>query len=92
MLYKNMPLLQILLNLPFLILGFGTKHGILCHEKVRTGICRGNQEWIFPVQERKKVPFFLETSAKLRKDPVAIMDQCDPEIWIGEEIRERKFC
>ena len=39
MLYKNMPLLQILLNLPFLVLGFTVKLIFFASKKYWAGIC-----------------------------------------------------
>ena len=57
MLYKNMPLLQILLNLPFLILGFGTKLVFFATKKYGREYAAGIKNGFSLCKKEKKVPF-----------------------------------
>ena len=57
MLYKNMPLLQILLNLPFLILGFGTKLVFFATKKYGREYAAGINNGFSLCKKEKKVPF-----------------------------------
>ena len=68
MLYKNMPLLQILLNLPFLILGFGTKLVFFATKKYGREYAAGIKNGFSLCKKEKKVPFWkhLPNYAKIQ--------------------------
>ena len=53
LIYKNMPVLQILLNLPAFILGF-RQNWSFCIEGIRKRISGRNQEWFFHLPEAGK--------------------------------------
>ncbi len=57
MLYKNMPLLQILLNLPFLILGFGTKLVFFATKKYGREYAAGIKNGFSCARKKKKYRF-----------------------------------
>ena len=44
LIYKNMPVLQIIINLPFLVPGFGMKILFFCPEGNGQGVCGRNQK------------------------------------------------
>ena len=46
LIYKNMPVLQIILNLPFLVPGFGMKILFFFPEGNGQGVCGRNQKWV----------------------------------------------
>lgn len=58
---KNMPLLQWLLNLPFLLLGFGIKFLFFCKKRMGKlylkGLLNGLKRCVGPVGKQTKVPF-----------------------------------
>ena len=58
MLYKNMPLLQILLNLPFLVLGFTVKLIFFASKKYGREYAAGIKNGFSLCKKDKKVPFF----------------------------------
>ena len=57
LIYKNMPFLQILLNLPFLILGFGTKLVFFATKKYGREYAAGIKNGFSLCKKEKKVPF-----------------------------------
>ena len=57
MIYKNMPMAQILLNLPFLAAGFLVKYLFFLKKGYGTLYAKGLAEGITMAREGKKVPF-----------------------------------
>ena len=55
--YKNMPLLQLVLNLPFLLVGFGAKQLFFCKKKLGGTYARGILKGIRTCDREKKVRF-----------------------------------
>ena len=55
--YKNMPLLQLVLNLPFLLVGFGAKQLFFCKKKLGGTYARGILKGICTCDREKKVRF-----------------------------------
>lgn len=55
--YKNMPLLQLVLNLPFFIVGFGAKQLFFCKKKLGGTYARGILKGIRTCDREKKVRF-----------------------------------
>ena len=60
MIYKNMPFLQILLNLPFLLVGFGTKTLFFVLKGLGREYIAGIKNGFQISHREKKVPFKLE--------------------------------
>lgn len=60
MLYKNMPLLQVLLNLPFLVLGFGIKVLFFAWKGYGREYAAGIKNGFSISRKDKKVPFRWE--------------------------------
>ena len=95
LIYKNMPVLQILLNLPALYPRFFGKTGLFCIEGIRKRISGRNQEWFFlsagsRKTERKKIRFRVEAPRYVFCHRMGAFYQCVPEIS-GEGI-ERNSC
>ena len=55
--YKNMPLLQLVLNLPLLVVGFGAKQLFFCKKKLGGTYARGILKGICTCDREKKVRF-----------------------------------
>lgn len=57
LIYKNMPVLQLILNLPFLLLGFFIKYLFFCKKGMGREYKRGLKESFSLMKRDKKVPF-----------------------------------
>lgn len=57
MIYKNMPVLQVILNLPFLILGFGVKLVFFTMKQYGREYAAGIKNGFSLCKKEKKVPF-----------------------------------
>lgn len=55
--YKNMPFLQLLLNLPFLITGFAVKQVFFARKKLGRAYAKGLLQGIHLCKKKNKVPF-----------------------------------
>ncbi len=67
LIYKNMPFLQILLNLPFLILGFGMKILFFTQKRNGKGIHCRDQERFSDQSQRQKGQIQIEKSGTVYK-------------------------
>ena len=78
LIYKNMPFLQILLNLPFLAAGFGIKLLFFARRgfgrEYAAGIKNGFH-WLPPGEGRAKGQVLLEASGELYLDSASAVDQ-----------------
>ncbi len=81
LIYKNMPLLQIILNLPFLAAGFLIKFLFFAVKGNGQRISGRYKEWIFHQPQGSKSPVFDETSAKLCQDSAGIMEEYFCQIY-----------
>ena len=75
LIYKNMPLLQLILNLPFLIVGFGTKHLFFTLKGFGKEYLAGIKNGFQISKKDRKVPF------KFRNLPNYLKIQV--ELWIN---------
>ena len=57
LIYKNMPLLQLILNLPFLAVGFAAKYVFFLKKGLGSIYARGIREGLHTCEKEKKVPF-----------------------------------
>ena len=79
--YKNMPFLQILLNLPFLAAGFGIKIVFFTAKGMGREYLAGIKNGFSISIKGKKVPFSLETSEKLRLHPGGAVGKYPAPVW-----------
>lgn len=86
LIYKNMPLLQIILNLPFLAVGFLIKFLFFAVKGMGKEYAAGIKKRFFYQHEKQKSTVSDKTSAKLLQNSAGTVDQHHPPVSCIKEI------
>ena len=79
LIYKNMPFLQLLINLPLILSGILIKSLFFPEKGICGRIFKGNWCRDCRVPRMQKSAFLVEKSGKLRGHTAGLVGQCDPD-------------
>ncbi len=80
LIYKNMPVLQIIINLPFLVAGFGIKILFFTVKGFGREYTAGIKNGFYISMKNKKYLFRFQTSAKLLQNSAGTVDEHHPPV------------